>query len=97
MLDEAPDRIALDRLGQGQARHPGHAVEADQDVGRLQREHQLMPGQHDVPRLLAVAVQHGGHPALATRTPGGALAKVGARLGWSPPTLKQSGLDKIWE
>jgi nucleoside-diphosphate-sugar epimerase len=25
------------------------------------------------------------------------MTKVGARLGWSPPTLTQSSLDKIWE
>ena len=81
VLDVAPDRVPIHRLGQGQAGHAGHAVQPDQHVRRLQREHQLVAGQHDVARLLAVAVEHGRHQARTARTAGGALAKLGARLG----------------
>ena len=48
---------------------------------RLQREHQVVPGQVQVAGLGPVAVQHGWHLALAAAAAGSALAELGASLG----------------
>jgi hypothetical protein len=81
VLDEAPDRIPLHRLGQGDLAALGQAVQVQQDVRRLQREHQRVPGQAQVAGLRAVSVQHGGYAALAAGTAGSALAELRTSLG----------------
>src|SRR5207248_10448543 len=45
------------------------------------RRRELPGGQRDVLGLLAVAVQHGGHLAGPTGTPGTTLAELGTGLG----------------
>jgi hypothetical protein len=45
VLEEAPDRVPLHRLGQGEVAAPLQAFQPQQHVRRLQREHQGMPGQ----------------------------------------------------
>ena len=81
MLHVAPDRVPVHRLGQRQAGPAGHPVQPDQHVRGLQRDHQVVAGQHHVPGVGAVAVEYGRHQARTARTAGGALAELGARLG----------------
>ena len=64
VLDGAPDRVPLHRLGQHQLVPAGQAIQPDQHVGGLQRHHHVVAGQRDVPGVGAVAIQHGGHPAV---------------------------------
>jgi hypothetical protein len=80
VLENVADRVALDVPGQRQL---SRAVEVDreQDVGRLEREHQLVAGQGDVPRCRAVAVEDGGDLVGTAGATGGALAELGALLG----------------
>ena len=80
VLEEALDRVALDGLGQGQLVGPS-MLEREQGVLRLEREHQLVAGQRDVPRVGAVAVEDGGDLAGPADAAGGALAELGAGLG----------------
>jgi hypothetical protein len=81
VLDDVPNRVPLHRLGQRDLAPLVQAVEVQQHVRRLQREHQLVPGQAQVPGLGAVPVQHGGNPPLAAAAAGGALAELVADLG----------------
>ena len=80
VLEHLLDRVALDGLGQGQELC---VVEAhlQQDVGRLEREHQLVTGERDVGRVGAVAVDDPGDLAGAADPARCALAELGARLG----------------
>ena len=81
MLDGALDRVPLDRLRQRELAAAGQALQPDQDVGRAQREQDVVARQADVPRVGAVAVQDGGNPARAPHAAGRALAELAARLG----------------
>ncbi len=80
VLEKALDRVALDVLGQRQL-VLALDVECEQHVRGLQREHELVAGERDVPRVGAVAVQDGRNLGLATDAAGCALAELGARLG----------------
>ena len=81
VLEEAPDRVPLHRLGQGKLAAALEAFQEQQHVRRLQREHQGVPGQAQVAGVGPVPVQHGGHLALAAGAAGSALAELGASLG----------------
>ncbi len=81
MLDGAPDRIALDGLGQRKLIAARQALKPDQHVGGPQRQQHVVAGQADMPRVRTVAVQHGGHPAAAPDLAGSALAEFVPRLG----------------
>ncbi len=81
MLDGAPDRVPLHGLRQRKLVAAGQSLQPDQHVRRAQRQQHVVAGQADVPGFGTVAVQHGGHPALAPDLAGGALAELVARLG----------------
>src|SRR5450759_4178498 len=80
VLDDRPDRVALDVLGQGQV---VLAVDLDgeQDVGDLEGQHRLVARQADMNRVGAVAVHDGGDVVFAADGAGGTLAERGARYG----------------
>src|SRR5665647_2180635 len=80
VLDDRPDRVALDVLGQGQL---VLAVDLDreQDVGNLEGPHRLVARQGDVDRLGAVAVHHRGDLVLPPDAASGALAELGPGRG----------------
>ncbi len=80
MLDEALDRVALDALGQREL-VDALTLEADQHVGRAQREQHLVARQGQVLGVDAVPVENGGHLVGTADLAGGALAERGARLG----------------
>jgi hypothetical protein len=81
VVDGAPDRVALHGLGQGQLAAALQPVQADQHVRGAQREQHVVAGQAHVPRVGPVAVQHGGHPALAAHLAGGTFAELAAQCG----------------
>ncbi len=81
VLDEAPDRVPLHRLGQGEGAAALEPVQLEQHVRRLQREHQVVAGQAQVAGIGPVPVQHGGHLALAAAAAGSALAELVTSLG----------------
>src|ERR1035437_3190233 len=80
VLDDRPDRIALDVLGQGQV---VLAVDLDgeQRVGALEGQHRLVARKADMNRFGAVAVHDGGDVVLTADGAGGTLAERGARYG----------------
>src|SRR5665648_683439 len=80
VLDDRPDRVALDVLGQSQV---VLAVDLDgeQDVGDLEGQHRLVARQADVDRLGAVTVHDGGDLVFAPDAAGGALTELGAGRG----------------
>src|SRR5208337_2643055 len=81
VLDDVPDRIALHGLRQGDLTAVLESLDAQQHVRRLKREHQVVPGQRQVPGLGAVSVQHGGHPALTAAATGSPLTELVTSLG----------------
>jgi hypothetical protein len=82
VLDEALDRVGLDLLGERQVL-VALDVEVEQRVGAavLDRQHRLVAGQGHVDRVVAVAVDDGGHLVGAADAAGRALAELGAGLG----------------
>src|SRR5665648_520317 len=72
VLDDRPDRVALDVLGQGQV---VLAVDLDgeQDVGDLEGHHRLVARQADVDRVGAMAIHDGGDVVRAPDGAGGTL------------------------
>ena len=71
----------LHRLGQRDLAPGLEPVQVQQHVRRLQRAHQLVPGQGQVTGVRAVAVQHSGYQARAADAAGGALAELITSLG----------------
>src|SRR5665811_331967 len=80
VLDDRPDRVALDVLGQGQV---VLAVDLDgeQGVGDLEGQHRLVARQADVDRLGAVAVHDSGDVVCTPDGAGGTVAGRGAGYG----------------
>ena len=79
MLDVALDRMDLERLGQRQLLLAAD-VERQDGVGTGVPEHrgEVTPGQQQMLRVGAVAVQHGGDLAFAACAARRALAGLGA-------------------
>src|SRR5205085_8512361 len=77
------DRVPLDRLGQREHLRTVGDLDLEELVRAAvaDRRRELPGGQRDVLGLLAVAVQHGGHLAGPTGTPGTTLAELGAGFG----------------
>ncbi len=80
MLDGALQRVPLDRLRQREL-SDAQALQAEQRVRGLEREHELVLGQRQVAGLRAVPVNDGGHATRPAGTAGGALAELSAELG----------------
>ena len=83
MLDDPADGVTLDRLRQRKL-VATFDRQREQDVGTgvgVQRPLELPRRQGDVPRVRAVAVEHGGHLAGPPGAPGAPLAELGAPFG----------------
>ena len=82
MLDVAPDRVDVERLGQRELLLAVD-VEGQHGVGAGVPQHrgEVMAGQQQMLRIGAVAVEHGGNLAGAARAARRALAGLGAHDG----------------